>query len=86
MTSCGSSGAQLQTAQGTYDSAMNTLTRGKGNLISQANRFVALGVRVKKTLPKTVRDRAEVDDGVDAELDDAGENGLDLNGPASADD
>ncbi len=79
-------GAQLQTAQGTYDSAMNTLTRGKGNLISQANRFVALGVRVKKTLPKTVRDRAEVDDDVDAELDDAGESGLDLDGPASADD
>ncbi len=40
-------GTQLHTAQGTYDSAMNTLTRGRGNLISQANRFVELGVRVK---------------------------------------
>ncbi|BES72029.1 DNA recombination protein RmuC [Marinobacter nanhaiticus D15-8W] len=54
-------GSQLQTVHGTYDSAMNTLTRGKGNLISQANRFVELGVRVKKELPKSVRDQAEVE-------------------------
>ncbi|PVY79202.1 DNA recombination protein RmuC [Tamilnaduibacter salinus] len=54
-------GGQLQTAQGTYDAAMNTLTRGKGNLISQANRFVELGVRVRKELPRSVRDQAEVD-------------------------
>lgn len=54
-------GSQLQTAQGTYDNAMNTLTRGRGNLISQANRFVELGVRVKKELPKAIVDQAEVD-------------------------
>jgi DNA recombination protein RmuC len=54
-------GVQLHTAQGSYDSAMNTLTRGRGNLISQANRFVELGVRVKKELPKVIVDQAEVD-------------------------
>ena len=54
-------GGQLHTAQGTYDNAMNTLTRGRGNLISQANRFVELGVRVKKELPKAILDQAEVD-------------------------
>jgi DNA recombination protein RmuC len=54
-------GGQLHTAQGSYDSAMNTLTRGRGNLISQANRFVELGVRVKKELPKAVTEQAEVD-------------------------
>lgn len=54
-------GSQLHTVQGTYDSAMNTLTRGRGNLISQANRFVELGVRVKKELPKAIMDQAEVD-------------------------
>ncbi|MDN6320664.1 MAG: DNA recombination protein RmuC [Marinobacter sp.] len=54
-------GGQLHTAQVTYDSAMNTLTRGRGNLISQANRFVELGVRVKKELPRAVTDQAEVD-------------------------
>ncbi|MEX2475659.1 DNA recombination protein RmuC [Marinobacter sp.] len=43
-------GTQLHTAQGSYDAAMNTLTRGRGNLVSQANRFVELGVRVKKEI------------------------------------
>ena len=43
-------GTQLNTAQGSYDAAMNTLTRGRGNLVSQANRFVELGVRVKKEI------------------------------------
>lgn len=60
-------GSQLQTAQGTYDGAMNTLTRGRGNLVSQANRFVELGVRVKKELPKSILDQAEVDAGDDDE-------------------
>lgn len=59
-------GTQLHTAQGTYDSAMNTLTRGRGNLVSQANRFVELGVRVKKELPKGIMDQAEVDAGDEA--------------------
>ena len=43
-------GTQLNTAQGSYDAAMNTLSRGRGNLVSQANRFVELGVRVKKEI------------------------------------
>lgn len=54
-------GSQLHTAQATYDNAMNTLTRGRGNLVSQANRFVELGVRVKKELPKSIVEQAEVD-------------------------
>lgn len=62
-------GSQLHTAQGTYDTAMNTLTRGRGNLISQANRFVELGVRVKKELPKGIIDQAEVDDREDSDTD-----------------
>jgi len=48
---------------------MNTLTRGRGNLISQANRFVELGVRVKKELPKAVTEQAEVDPEIDSDLD-----------------
>jgi len=62
-------GGQLHTAQGSFDSAMNTLTRGRGNLISQANRFVELGVRVKKELPKAVTEQAEVDPEIDSDLD-----------------
>ncbi len=61
-------GAQLHTAQGSYDAAMNTLTRGRGNLVSQANRFVELGVRVKKELPKAIMDQAEVDPDDDEEF------------------
>ena len=52
-------GGQLQTVQTTYDGAMNTLTRGRGNLISQASKFVELGVRVKKELPRTITDQAD---------------------------
>jgi DNA recombination protein RmuC len=62
-------GSQLQTVHGTYDSAMNTLTHGRGNLISQASRFVELGVRVKKEMPRTVMERAELDSAGD-DLDD----------------
>ena len=70
-------GGQLHTVQGTYDSAMNTLTRGRGNLISQASKFVELGVRVKKELPRTITDQADAggeDDDVTASLsgEDAG--------------
>ena len=48
-------GNQLDTVHNTYDNVMNKLTRGKGNLIRQANSFVELGVKVKKKLP----DRSE---------------------------
>jgi len=67
-------GTQLHTAQGTYDNAMNTLTRGRGNLISQANRFVELGVRVKKELPKGIVDQAEVDAEDDQDLEEKSAN------------
>ena len=51
---------QLTTARGTYDDAMNTLKQGRGNLISQANEFMNLGVRVKKELPRQVLDTADL--------------------------
>src|SRR5690606_6896036 len=70
-------GSQLHTVQGTYDTAMNTLTRGRGHLISQANRFVELGVRVKKELPKAIMDQAEVDaDPLDDEIDEGPGEGI----------
>lgn len=51
-------GKQLHSTQTTYDGVMNKLTYGNGNLIRQANSFVELGVKVKKTLPKTLLDRS----------------------------
>jgi len=52
-------GKQLDTAHGTYEDALNKLTRGRGNLIRQAESFVELGVKVKKEIPKTLTEIAE---------------------------
>ena len=54
-------GKQLTTAQGTYEEAMNRLVRGKGNVISQAVKFSDLGVCVKKPIPRTVTDIADIE-------------------------
>ena len=47
-------GNQISTVHNTYDKAFNKLTRGRGNLISQTQQFVDLGIKVKKELPKSV--------------------------------
>jgi len=51
-------GNQLNTANKTYDGVMNKLTTGHGNLVRQASSFVELGVKVKKTMPKSMIDQA----------------------------
>jgi DNA recombination protein RmuC len=51
-------GKQLSTVHSTYDGVMNKLTLGNGNLIRQASSFVDLGVKVKKTLPKSITEQA----------------------------
>ena len=52
-------GKQVSMVSGTYDDAMAKLTHGQGNLIYQANRFVELGVKVKKELPRSVTEISE---------------------------
>ena len=54
-------GKQLSTVHMTYDGVMNKLTRGNGNLIRQASSFVDLGVKVKKTLPKSIAEQAGIE-------------------------
>lgn len=54
-------GKQLSTVNSTYDSVMNKLTQGNGNLIRQASSFVDLGVKIKKTFPKSISDRAGIE-------------------------
>ena len=54
-------GKQLNTVNTTYDGVMNKLTQGNGNLIRQASSFVELGVKVKKTFPKTITEQAGID-------------------------
>ncbi len=63
-------GRQLSTVNATYDSVMNKLTRGNGNLIRQASSFVDLGVKVKKTFPKSITEQAGL------ESDEAGQEDL----------
>jgi DNA recombination protein RmuC len=54
-------GKQLSTVHSTYDGVMNKLTHGNGNLIRQASSFVDLGVKVKKSFPKSISDKAGIE-------------------------
>jgi len=54
-------GKQLSTVNSTYDAMRSKLSQGRGNLISQAGSFVELGVKVKKTLPKTITGQTGID-------------------------
>ena len=55
-------GNQLSTLHKTYDGVMNKLTLGNGNLIRQTSSFLELGVKVKKTLPKSITEKTGLDD------------------------
>lgn len=52
-------GKQLSTCNQTYEAAMTKLSQGRGNLLSQANKFTELGVKVKKSLPKSLVENSE---------------------------
>jgi DNA recombination protein RmuC len=43
-------GGQLNSAQKTFDETYSSLAQGRGNLVSTANQFVELGVRIKKKI------------------------------------
>ncbi len=62
-------GKQLHTLQTSYDSAMLRLTHGRGNLVSQVDRFPRLGVKVKKTIPGSIVERADLQDFPDQQND-----------------
>jgi len=55
-------GNQLSTLHKTYDGVMNKLTLGNGNLIRQTSSFLELGVKVKKTLPKSITEKTGLED------------------------
>lgn len=46
-------GRQLDISRESYDRAVNKLSRGRGNLVSQARNFPGLGVQTKKEIPKS---------------------------------
>jgi DNA recombination protein RmuC len=51
-------GRKLGDARESYESALNKLTRGSGNLVSQAEKLVKLGIRPNKTLPPALIEQA----------------------------
>ena len=51
-------GDQLNRAQITYDTAFGQLSKGRGNLIGQAEKLKELGVKSKKSLPSSLVDVA----------------------------
>lgn len=53
-------GDQLSKIRLTHEKTMDKLTKGRGHLIGQAEKLVALGVPMSKSLPKTITDQAEV--------------------------
>ncbi|MCQ8179694.1 DNA recombination protein RmuC [Methylomonas sp. SURF-1] len=56
-------GNQLSTVQKTYDSIVNKLSSGQGNLLRQAGALEDLGVKVKKKLPKSLTEQMDAGDG-----------------------
>ena len=56
-------GSQLEKAQDTYDSAFKQLSKGSGNLVSQALKLKELGIKNKAELPKEMEDTAGLAEG-----------------------
>ena len=54
-------GKQLDSCQQTYNGAMNKLSRGRGNLVAQAQQLTELGVQGKKELPATLLEPANTE-------------------------
>lgn len=54
-------GKQLDTTQSTYHDALSKLTRGRGNLVNQAQQLLDLGVKVKKEIPKSMLGKVELE-------------------------
>ncbi|MFT5701588.1 MAG: DNA recombination protein RmuC [Desulforhopalus sp.] len=54
-------GKQLTSCRSSYENALSKLTRGRGNLVSQAEHLKELGVQVKKELPQSITDISDYD-------------------------
>ncbi|MBL4622831.1 MAG: DNA recombination protein RmuC, partial [Immundisolibacteraceae bacterium] len=66
-------GAQLQTVNKTYEGAWNSLKDGRGNLVATTQKFVDLGVRVKKELPQALLESADPADESDLDPTEVGQ-------------
>jgi DNA recombination protein RmuC len=61
-------GKHLDRGRDAFEKTMNRMTLGKGNLVGRVSRLEALGAKVKKTLPRALTDRADID--IDDDFDD----------------
>lgn len=55
-------GNKIKDSKTEYDSAMNKLVDGKGNLITSIEKLKKMGAKAKKSLPESVLKRAEMDE------------------------
>lgn len=55
-------GNKLRMTQKSYESSMNKLTTGKGNLISRVERIKKLGAKTSKSIPEKLLERLEEDE------------------------
>lgn len=53
-------GKQMHGLQNSYDSAMIRLSQGRGNLISKVEWFPQMGVKVKKAIPGSIANQADI--------------------------
>ena len=67
-------GTQLATVQRSFDGARKKLTEGRGNLLSQAESFRDLGIKVRKPIPRSLLDDADAPD-AESEDDQAAREG-----------
>jgi len=54
-------GRQLSSCQSSYETALSKLTRGRGNLVSQAEQVKDLGIQVKKALPRSITEISDLE-------------------------
>ncbi|HVZ82595.1 MAG TPA: DNA recombination protein RmuC [Terracidiphilus sp.] len=62
VTDMQSIGDSLRRTDLSYTSAMKKLSEGSGNLVGQVEKLRKLGLRTTKSLPKSLLDRADIDD------------------------
>jgi DNA recombination protein RmuC len=62
-------GASLDKAKSSYETSLNRLKTGKGNLISQAQKIKNLGVKSKKNLVNSLTEDSEDNTLLDFETD-----------------
>ena len=53
-------GKHLDRGQDAYEKTIKRMTDGRGNLVGRVARLEALGAKVKKTLPSSITERADV--------------------------